>query len=71
MYTGPLNTLYNTILRKHPARQYQAFADGGNLFRSTIYAVASAVAKIAQERPTPTPPPDPAVCAFEIATVAC
>jgi hypothetical protein len=57
LYTGPLHGLYNAMLRQIPESQYQAFAAGGNLFPSTIYAVASAVAKIAQDTHSPPHPP--------------
>ena len=46
--------MYNLILRRFPVREYEAFRDGGNLFPTTIAALASAVAKIA--RVTRLPP---------------
>jgi hypothetical protein len=46
--------VYNTILRRFPEPEYEAFRDGGNLFPTTIAALASAVAKIA--RVTRLPP---------------
>ena len=57
LYTGPLHALYNTMLRMRPAALHRAFESNGNLFPSTIHAVASAVAKIAQAPHAPLPPP--------------
>ena len=32
--------VYNTILRRFPTKEYKAYADGGNLFSTTIAVVA-------------------------------
>ena len=40
--------MYNTILRRFPAKEYEAFRAGGNLFSTTIFVLVSAVTKIAR-----------------------
>ena len=50
----PSLQVYNLILRRYPLKEYEAFRSGGNLFPTTIAALASAVTKIA--RVTKLPP---------------
>ena len=40
--------VYNTILRRFPARDFQQFQQGGNLFATTIFVLQSAVMKISR-----------------------
>ncbi len=40
--------MYNAILRRFPSDVYGKFAAGGNLYATTIHALASAVVKIAR-----------------------
>ena len=48
LYSGPMFQLYNTILRRFPAREYELFRGGGNLFPTTIFVLQSAVVKISR-----------------------
>jgi len=40
--------VYNTVLRRFPAPEYEVFRAGGNLFSTTIFVLVSAVVKIAR-----------------------
>jgi len=40
--------VYNTILRRFPARDFEQFQQGGNLFATTIFVLQSAVMKISR-----------------------
>ena len=40
--------IYNTILRRYPADKYRMFADGDNLFSTTIFVLVSAVQKLSR-----------------------
>lgn len=48
LYTGPMFQIYNTVLRRFPAREFARFQEGGNLFATTIFVLVSAVIKIAR-----------------------
>ncbi len=48
LYTGPMFQVYNTVLRRAPPADFDRFRAGGNLFPTTIAALASAVAKLAR-----------------------
>ena len=48
LYTGPMYLIYNTILRRFPENLYKEFADGDNLYSSTIHALVSAVQKLSK-----------------------
>jgi hypothetical protein len=53
LYTGPMYTLYNCVLREHPADLMKALKDEGTLFGVTICVLISAVQKLALATPIP------------------
>jgi hypothetical protein len=46
--------VYNTVLRRFPAKEFEIFRAGGNLFPTTIFVLVSAVIKIAREMRLPS-----------------
>ena len=48
LYTGPMFQVYNTVLRRFPAAEFEAYRAGGNLFPTSIFVLVSAVVKIAR-----------------------
>jgi hypothetical protein len=46
LYTGPMFTVYNGILRRHPDELYNQFRGNGNTFSTTIFILVSAVSKL-------------------------
>jgi hypothetical protein len=47
LYTGPMYERYNCILRQWPRDVYKAMVEQGSMFTTTIYALVSAVQKLA------------------------
>ena len=47
LYTGPMFVPYNMILRRFPQEGYARFAEGRNLFSTTILVLVSALTKLA------------------------
>ena len=54
LYTGPMFQVYNTVLRRFPVAEFEAYLTGGNLFSTTIFVLVSAVVKIARVMRLPT-----------------
>jgi ankyrin repeat protein len=48
LYSGPMFQVYNTMLRRFPAQDFEQFQQGGNQFATTIFVLQSAVIKIAR-----------------------
>ncbi len=40
--------MYNTVLRRFPAAEFEAYRAGGNLFPTSIFVLVSAVVKVAR-----------------------
>lgn len=48
LYTGPMFTIYNCILRKYPHNLYSELKGKGSLFSTTIFVLVSAIQKVAK-----------------------
>ena len=53
LYTGPMFTVYNCILRRFPEQMYKVFEGSDNAFATTIFVLVSAVQKISRRMKVP------------------
>jgi len=53
LYTGPMFSVYEMVLRQYPMNRYLDMKLGGNLFSTTIHVLASGIKKLASHTPKP------------------